>query len=71
MDTAKFKTVGEWYEVSKREGFAVPLQMCHALQTLMEKHRISFHQAFDMLMKKDKVALEGKTYIFDLSGKDL
>ena len=44
---------------------------CHALCQAIEKLNLSFPEAYQFLLEKDKLILENKTYVVDLSASKL
>lgn len=71
MDLTKYKTIGEWFEDIKVQGYSAPLPMCHGLSKVMEKYNLSFHEAYKLLEGEGKIILKGKTFFFDLSASKL
>lgn len=67
----QFHSVGDWYETARKEGYSVPLEMCRGLETVMEKYQMTFPKAFELLERNEKILLEGKTYVYDLSPIEL
>lgn len=66
---SEYQSVGEWYEDLKREGYSVPLQLCHALSQLMKKDGSTFEEAYKILQEQNRIFIEGNMFIFDLSEK--
>lgn len=46
----KYQTVGEWWEKTGRGKF--PIQVPDAISKLQKKENLSFHEAFEFLVKK-------------------
>lgn len=71
MNIANYKTVHEWYEDAKKQGYSVPLQLCHCLSKIIEKYNFTFPDAYRFLDQKGKIILKKKMYYFDLSANKL
>ena len=67
MNIAQYRSIGEWYKAVKTEGYSVPVTACHALSQIMKKLNLSFPEAYQLLVAKEKLILVNKTYILDLS----
>jgi len=67
MDLSKYKTVGEFYEDSKKLGYNVPLQLCHAVKIKMETENLSFQDAFNFFQSEGKIIRRGKVFLFDMT----
>ena len=67
MDISKYDSVGEWYEDAKKNGYSVPVQMCHGLQKTMKNKNMTLKEAYGFLFENKKAFLAGNTYIFDIS----
>lgn len=67
MNISQFHSVGDWYGTAREEGYSVPLEMCRGLERVMEKYQMNFAEAFELLERNEKIFLEGKTYVYDLS----
>jgi len=71
LNIFKYKTVGEFYEDANSKGYKVTTTMCHGLSQLMKIKKLTFLEAYSYLLHKQKITLEGKTYIYDLSADKL
>ena len=71
MEISDYKTVGEWYDSMKAEGISVPLDACDALSQAMEKLNLTFQNAYNLFTDKDKLILVNRTFILDLSVREL
>lgn len=68
MDIKQYKTVGDWYDDAKVEGYSIPLQMCHGIQIAMKELNMGFAEVFELFEKKRVTILVGKMFIYDLQG---
>jgi hypothetical protein len=68
---SEYKSVREWYEDAKKNGYLVPPALCQCLSQLMKIRGLKFSEAFQLLLAKKKVVLSGKHYAFDLTGHKL
>lgn len=67
MKSKKYKTVGEWWEDSKKQGYSRPTQAGWVLSLEIEIYGRSFPEAYEKLIKDRKLILSEKVYIVDLS----
>lgn len=67
----QYKSVGQWYDHFRTNGFSVPLQLCIGLTKVMERHNFTFTQAFEFLEENGKIILAGRAFIYDMSGDEL
>lgn len=58
---------GEWLELIRKMGLTAPLEMMRGISNLMKKDNISFQEAFQLLVNRNKIFLVSDKYIFDLS----
>jgi hypothetical protein len=71
INISKYKSVGEFYEDMKKQGYFVPLCMCACLSKLMQQRRLSFQEAYNFLWGRKSIFLVGKFYIYDLTADKL
>jgi len=71
MEITKYKFIGEWREAAKAQGYFVPFQLCNGLAIAMEKHDLSFVEAFEFLTKRNKIFLDSQEFVYDSSGDEL
>jgi len=71
LDISKYKFVGEFYENARKQGYTIPSAMCQGLSELMKTKDLSFQEAYNFLLKKKEIILEGKVYIYHLSASRL
>jgi len=67
----QYKSVGQWYNHFKDNGYAISTALCNGLTKIMAKHDFSFAQAFIFLEEHGKIILAGRSFIYDLSGDEL
>jgi hypothetical protein len=51
----------------EKEGYTTGTQVCRGISNTMKKNKMTFPQAYEYLMKSDKLFLEGKYFIIDMS----
>jgi len=71
LNISDYKSVGEFYEDAKKQGYSVPLQICIGLSQLIKAKNLTFQEAYEFLLKNNKIILVGRTYIYDLSASKL
>jgi hypothetical protein len=71
FDPEKYISVGEWYQEMRAQGYSVPLQLCVGLSRLIKKYNLTFDEAFNFMVKHEKVMLVGRTFIYDLTADNL
>jgi len=67
----KYNSIGEWRDAVKTYGYSVPLPLCVGLSQLIKQKNMPFQEAFQFLLKHDKIILNGKSYIYDISASEL
>jgi len=67
----QYKSVGEWYNHFRTNGYSIPLQLCIGLTKVMKGHNFTFAQAFKFLGGNGKIILVGRLFIYDMSGDEL
>ena len=71
MDISKYKSVGEFYEDSKKHGYSVPLCMCACLSKLMEQRGLNFQEAYNFVWERKLIFLSGRFHLYDLTADKL
>ena len=71
MEITNYKFIGEWREAAKAKGYFVPFQLCTGLAIAMEKHDLSFVEAFEYLTKRNKIFLDNLEFSYDGSEDEL
>jgi len=71
MDISKYKTVGEFYEDIKKQGYSAPLCMCACLSKLMEQKGLDFQEAYNFLWERKLIFLSGMFFFYDLAADKL
>lgn len=67
----QYKSVGEWHNHFKSNGYTIPLSLCIGITGVMKRHNISFAQAFEFLETSEKIILAGRSFIYDFTGDEL
>ena len=68
MDIKKYKTVFEWYQNARTQGYLVPLQICYGVEMAMKELNMSFAEVFELFKKKEIIIQEGYVFIYDMRG---
>ena len=68
MDIKKYKTVGEWYQKARTQGYLVPLPMCHGVEMAMKELNMSFAEVFELFEKKEIIIQVGYAFIYNMRG---
>ncbi len=71
LNPEKYNTPGEWLKDMRDKGYTVPLALMFGLSRLMKKYGITFGEAFDFMVKHEKIMLAGRSFVYDLTGDKL
>ncbi len=71
LDILKYQSVGEFYNNARAKDYKVTTALCHGLSQLIKAKGLTFAEAYNFLLEKNKIILVGKTYIYDLSANEL
>jgi diguanylate cyclase (GGDEF)-like protein len=66
-----FRTVAAWRDAMFAHGYSMPAQLCHGLSGAMKRLSLKFPEAFRLLWDKKKIAVSGRTLLYDPSAADL
>lgn len=69
MNIDEFKTVGQWYHAMKAEEYSIPLALCHTLSMMIKEKKMTFSEAYNTLMSKNRIKIVNKMFIFDLNDR--
>lgn len=71
MNIENYKTVTEFYEDAKRQGYSLPLALCAKLSKLIKERGLTLPEAYNLLYERGLIILVGKTYIYNLAADNL
>jgi hypothetical protein len=71
MNISNYKTVVEFYEDAKRQGYSLPLALCAKLSKLIKERGLTLQEAYNFLYERELIILVGKTFIYNLSADKL
>jgi hypothetical protein len=63
----EYSTVSEWKVDVEKEGFITGTQVCWGLSNTMKKNNMTFAEAYEYLMKSDKLFIAGRNFVIDVS----
>jgi len=64
----EYKSVGEWFNDARQEGYNVPLAMCRGIEIAMKELNKSFSEIFKLFEQEKIIIQEGKFFIYDVRG---
>ena len=64
----EYKTVGDWRLDAKKEGYSIPLAMCHGITIAQKELGLSFSEVFDLFIKNRIILESNHFFIYNMMG---
>jgi len=68
MEIKKYKTLSEWYQEIKSQGYSVPPQICIGIQEAMKELDMGFAEVFELFVERAIIIQAEKAFIYDMWG---